>query len=80
MQVLITLNKITHFVIIYIKRVFRLNRRSGQGKTSGLKRRNKKTRRRDRTRTKVIKSSFLFSNILIFGISFNKGIIKVSEY
>ena len=33
-----------------------------------------------KTRTKVIKGSFLFSNILIFSISFNKGIIEVSEY
>ena len=80
MQVLITLNGITHFIIIYIKWVFGLNRWSEQGKTSGLKWRNKRTKRRDRTRTKAIKSSFLFSNISIFSISFNKGIAKVSEY
>ena len=80
MQVLITLNGITHFVIIYIRRVFRLNKRSKQGKISGLKRRNKKIRRRDRTRTKAIKGGFLFSNISIFSISFNKGIAKVSKY
>ena len=80
MQVPITLNRITHFVIIYIRQVFGLNRRSKQGKISRLKRRNKRTKRKDKTRIKVIKSSFLFSNILIFSISFNKGIIKVSEY
>ena len=74
------LNGITHFIIIYIRRVFRLNRRSGQSKIGGLKRRNKRTKRRDRTRIKAIKGGFLFSNILIFSIGLNEGIIKVSEY
>ena len=80
MQIPITLNKITHFIIIYTRRVFRLNKRSGQGKINGLKRRNKRTKKRDKIKTKAIKGSFLFSNILIFSISFNKGIIEVSEY
>ena len=80
MQVLITLNRITHFIIIYIRRVFRLNRRSKQGKINGLKQRNKRTKRRDKTRIKAIKGGFLFSNILIFSISLNKGIIEVSKY
>ena len=67
-------------MIIYTRRVFGLNRRSGQGKTGGLRRRNRRTKRRDRTRTKATKGGFLFSNILIFGIGLNKGIAKVSKY